>query len=269
MLCIIHFIWLVVILAFKHLDPVLRIGKYPVKICFPASVIIASHKEGGFAFVEHLLQGFVVELHFLKANSYLHPSLIGQFENLWQRRTSVVIQLNYEITIDLRLFLGLAFGFVIGDGYAGEQGIADNYRIFNRRLVIGLNWGCGILRLSLRLFIRYRWGLCVRLFFNDISGEVQNCNDCCPEQFIRGRYLLIIDQPLDASLIGLLLDCKLGTYLPARDADHSTLNHNSIDIIRLMVSLTYEVHYKLNHFGNMKPLPINDVPKELDTWIHS
>lgn len=121
MLCIIHFIWLVVILAFKHLDPVLRIGKYPVKICFPASVIIASHKEGGFAFVEHLLQGFVVELHFLKANSYLHPSLIGQFENLWQRRTSVVIQLNYEITIDLRLFLGLAFGFIIGGSYARNR----------------------------------------------------------------------------------------------------------------------------------------------------
>lgn len=134
---------MIVIFAFEHLDPVLRIGEDPVKICFPASVIIASHKEGGFAFVEYLLQGFVVELHFLKANSYLHPSLIGQFENPRQRRTSVVIELHYEITIDLRLFLGLAFGFIIGDSYAGEQGVADNNCVFNRWLVIGLNWSCG------------------------------------------------------------------------------------------------------------------------------
>lgn len=106
-------------------------------------MIIASHKEGGFAFIEHLLQGFVAVLHFFKANSNLHLSLIGQFENPRQRRTSVVIELYYEITIDLRLFLGLAFGFVIGGDHAGKQGIADNNGIFNRRLVIGLNWSCG------------------------------------------------------------------------------------------------------------------------------
>ena len=67
-----------------------------------------------------------------------------------------MIELNYEITIYLPFFLGLAFGFVISGGYIREQGIADNNGIFNRRLVISLYGGCYWLWLRLRFSYRFR-----------------------------------------------------------------------------------------------------------------